>query len=275
MPLSPSPGDRARALRALLDAYLGGYAVRGAPLGHLFGPHFGGCSDDSSALVTDPQEWLERLRQRCAATPLQLQHLGLQDMGPHAVLGHVLLRAPAPQHPPGAPEDAAPQADAAMRWVLVLHCVQGAWKIVHHSCHQRAAGTPQALLAALQRLTEENQALQQQLQAQLQELQKKEILYHQLTEDTHDVLWQTDGQLRLTYISAADQRLRGFTAAEVLGRHVFEMFTPDGIATVQQKIQDRLQAEAAGAITGFSTFEVQHRCKDGHLLWGQHRRAVV
>ena len=269
MPLSPSPGDRARALRTLLDAYLGGCAAHGARLDSLFGPHFSGCSDDTGALVTDPQEWLDRLRHRCAATPLQLQHLSLQDIGPQVVLGHALLRAPGPQHPPDAPEDAALQGDASVRWLLVFHCVQDAWKIAHHSCHQRAAGTPQALVEALQRLTGENQALQQQLQAQLQELQKKEILYRQLTEDTHDVLWQTDGQLCLTYISSADERLRGFPAAEVLGRHVFEMFTPDGIAIVQQKIQDRLQAEAAGAVTGFSTFEVQHRCKDGRLLWGE------
>ena len=83
------------------------------------------------------------------------------------------------------------------------------------------------------------------------------------------MLWQTDSQLRLTYISPADERWRGFTAAEVLGQHVFELFTPAGVATVQQKLQSRLQAEAQGTVTGLSTFEVQHRCKDGRLLWGE------
>ena len=122
---------------------------------------------------------------------------------------------------------------------------------------------------ALQRLTEQNQALQRQLEEQIQALQQKKTLYHQLTEDTQDVLWQTDSNLHITYICPADERWRGFKAEEVVGRHVFEMFTEEGIAIVQQKIQARLLAEESGAEMGFSIFEVQHLCKDGQLLWGE------
>ncbi|MBP6419627.1 MAG: nicotinamide-nucleotide amidohydrolase family protein [Giesbergeria sp.] len=121
----------------------------------------------------------------------------------------------------------------------------------------------------LQRLTEQNQTLQTQLKDLIQVLNKKEKLYRQLTDDTRDVLWQTDAALRLTYISPADERLRGFTAQEMVGRHVFEMFTDEGIALVQQKMQARAIAESQGKRLGFALFEIQHRCKDGQLLWGE------
>lgn len=127
----------------------------------------------------------------------------------------------------------------------------------------------QALAGTLEHLKEQNQTLQRLLEEHIQTLEKKEALYRQLTEDTRDVLWKTDRQLRLTYISPADERLRGFKAEEVIGHHVFEMFTEEGIALTQQKIQARLQADAQGQASDFSTFEVQHRCKDGSLVWGE------
>ena len=122
---------------------------------------------------------------------------------------------------------------------------------------------------ALQRLLAQNQALQMQLEGLVQTLNKKEKLYRQLTDDTHDVLWQTDADLHITYISPADERLRGYKAEEVVGRHVFEMFTDEGIAIVQQKILARAASEDSGKRYEFSSFEVQHRCKDGRLIWGE------
>ena len=156
-----------------------------------------------------------------------------------------------------------------------LHCATAQLVQWLQQCPPAAAAlgpdTPsaQAPPDALQRLTAQNQALQKQLQALAETLHEKDTLWRQLTEDTHDVLWQTDSQLRITYISTADERLRGFKAEEVLGRHIFESFTDEGIALVQQKMQSRALAEESGATTSFSMFEVQHRCKNGQFLWGE------
>ncbi len=90
-----------------------------------------------------------------------------------------------------------------------------------------------------------------------------------LTEDVADVVWKADSSMHITYISPADQRLRGYHASEVLGRHVFEMLTKEGIATVLQVQAKRRQTELEGKPDESITFEVQHRCKDGRLLWGQ------
>ncbi|BCO25863.1 hypothetical protein MIZ03_0742 [Rhodoferax lithotrophicus] len=125
-----------------------------------------------------------------------------------------------------------------------------------------------------------NAQLQAQLDGQLasmaieRSLVAKTISDHEahfilLTEDVADVVWKADSSLHMTYISPVDQRLRGYRADEVLGRHMFEMLTEEGIATVLQIMAQRRQAELDGKADESITFEVQHRCKDGRLLWGE------
>jgi PAS domain S-box-containing protein len=81
-----------------------------------------------------------------------------------------------------------------------------------------------------------------------------------LTEDTLDVIWKADAALRLSYISPADQRLRGFRADVVIGRPLFEMFTAEGAAQTRQLV---------ARPSGFMKVELEHRCKDGHRVWGE------
>ncbi|NHC06371.1 diguanylate cyclase [Azonexus fungiphilus] len=114
------------------------------------------------------------------------------------------------------------------------------------------------LLATLRRMRRE-----------LVALRASEALFRRLTEDVSDVIWRADPNLFITYINPTDEKLRGFRADEVIGHHVFEMFTDEGIATVTKLIQQRQEREAGGTISGAVTFEVQHRCKDGRLLWGE------
>lgn len=102
-----------------------------------------------------------------------------------------------------------------------------------------------------------------------EKIRKSEALYRLLTEDVRDVVWKLDSDLRVTYISPADEQLRGYRVDEVIGHHVFEMFTEEGVAAVTKILQKRLVDERHGTQTGAITFEVQHHCKDGRLLWGE------
>lgn len=108
-----------------------------------------------------------------------------------------------------------------------------------------------------------------QMRSELAALRSSEALFRRLTEDVSDVIWRADRNLFITYINPTDEKLRGFRADEVIGHHVFEMFTDEGIATVTNIIKQRQEQEASGKITGPVTFEVQHRCKDGRLLWAE------
>jgi len=102
-----------------------------------------------------------------------------------------------------------------------------------------------------------------------EKIRDSEALYRLLTEDVQDVVWKTDPDFRFTYISPADERLRGYRADEVIGHHVFEMFTDEGISAVTEIMRQRQETEQSGIPSGSRTFEVQHRCKDGRLLWGE------
>jgi diguanylate cyclase (GGDEF)-like protein len=47
------------------------------------------------------------------------------------------------------------------------------------------------------------------------------------------------------------------------------MFTDEGIATVNEIMRRAQASEQQGVLAGFLTFEVQHRCRDGRLIWGE------
>jgi PAS domain S-box-containing protein len=100
-------------------------------------------------------------------------------------------------------------------------------------------------------------------------LQRSEAHYRLLTEDVQDVIWKTDSNFVISYISPADERIRGFRPDEVIGQHVLELFTEEGQASVSRIIQERGELVRQGVPLGSLTFEAQHRCKDGHLVWGE------
>lgn len=93
------------------------------------------------------------------------------------------------------------------------------------------------------------------------QLRSSESHYRLLTEEVADVVWKLDGDFRFTYISPADEKLRGFQAVEVLGHTVFEQTT--------EAWHDAITAAmgAHGADPAATSLEMQQRCKDGSLIW--------
>ena len=85
---------------------------------------------------------------------------------------------------------------------------------------------------------------------------RREALFRMLTEDSSEVVWRTDRHNVLTYVSPADERMRGFPAHDVLGRPAEAMFTEEGARLLRAAME-------AGA-TQFVA-PVQHR--DGTERW--------
>ena len=125
--------------------------------------------------------------------------------------------------------------------------------------------------STLKRTNEELERTIAGLQLTEEALCESESKYRLLTENASDVVWRLDSAYRFTYISPADERLRGYKADEVIGRHVFEMFNEEGVATIKKMAQQRLEAEQRGIQTDIVTFEAEHRCKDGRWLWAEIR----
>lgn len=100
-----------------------------------------------------------------------------------------------------------------------------------------------------------------------EQLRASEAHYRLLTENVSDIVWRQDRDHRFTYISPADERLRGYKAEQVIGRHVTEVLTVEGIALLKGKQAQRAEAERRGVRTGITRFELPQRCRDGRLIW--------
>ncbi|MFC7421527.1 EAL domain-containing protein [Iodobacter arcticus] len=100
-----------------------------------------------------------------------------------------------------------------------------------------------------------------------EKLRDSEAHYRLLTENVSDVVWKQDGNHHFTYISPADEVLRGYSAQEVVGHSVFEHLTAESIAVTEKKHAQRSHDEQQGIQTGSYTLELQQRCKDERLIW--------
>ncbi len=98
-------------------------------------------------------------------------------------------------------------------------------------------------------------------------LSDSEAHYRLLTEDASDVVWKQDSNNHFTYISPADERMRGFKAEEVVGHHFFDLLTMEGITLVLEKLEINPEFDHDNSTSRSTTFELQQFCKDDSLIW--------
>ena len=258
--------DRQRKIRELFNEYIEMYAARDERLTERFSQNFTGYPGSGSQLIHDREEWIRITRQDFAQVPgrirIEMLDIALQDLSEDVVVVTAFFHI----HLPSGGDYFSTKV---VRLTLVFRREGDDWMIVHCSYSVPYHSTQDGEVFPLHSLQEQNCALQALVAERTQALHDSQALYRLLTEDAQDVLWRTDARLIVTYISPADERLRGFRADEVVGRHVFEMFTEEGVAVVKAMIQRRAQEEASGTPVGFLNFQVQHRCKDGRLIWGE------
>ncbi len=260
------PPDRHRKIRALFDEYIEMYASRDDRLTARFSENFSGYTGGGDFLVKDREEWVRITRQDFSQVQgrirIELLDVSLQDLCDQVVVatGFFHIHLPVPDHI---------LSREVARLVLIFRLEGEDWKIVHSGISIPYHLVQDGEVYPLRSLQERNRALEALVEERTRALQDSEALYRLLTEDTMDVLWKTDSNFFITYISPADERLRGYKAEEVIGHHVFELFTDQGIAIVTEAMRKRREAEQNGTRLGFLTFEAPHRCKDGRLIWGE------
>jgi PAS domain S-box-containing protein len=99
-------------------------------------------------------------------------------------------------------------------------------------------------------------------------LQHSEARYRLLTENAGEIIWTTDLSGRLTYISAAVERLRGFHPDELVRRPFSELLAPASATRLADVLREELLCERDGADLGRTRVveaEVTHR--DGARHW--------
>ena len=258
--------ERQREIRKLFDDYIEMYAARDDRLTARFSQSFTGYSGSDSRLIRDREEWVRITRQDFAQVPgrirIEMLDLALQDLCDDVVVVTACFHI----HLPNGVHQLAKEV---ARLVLIFRLEGAEWLIAHCSYSIPYQSVQDGEVFPLQSLQEQNSALQALVAERTQALQESQALYRLLIEDAQDVLWRTDGQLVLTYISPADEKMRGFRADEVVGHSVFEMFTDEGVEVIKSMLRRRAMEDAAGGTERFLRFQVEHRCKDGRLIWGE------
>lgn len=281
-------------IRQLFDDYLRMYASRDDRLTACFSEDFSGFTGGGDFLVKDREEWVSITRQDFAQVQdplrIELKDLAIQSLSETIAVttGFFSIHLPIKDHI---------LSRETARLVLIFRKETAGWKITHSSISIPYYLVREGEVYPMKELVDRNQYLEQlvderttqlseanvklqqtneelaRLIAELQQtdetLRERETHYRLLTENASDVVWKVDGEYRFTYISPADERLRGYRADEVIGRHVFELFDEEGIATVRKLALQRQEAEQHGIRSGVATFEARHRCKDGRWIWGE------
>jgi diguanylate cyclase (GGDEF)-like protein/PAS domain S-box-containing protein len=281
-------------IRQLFDDYLRMYSSRDDRLTTYFSEDFSGITGSGDFLVKDREEWVAITRQDFAQVKdpirIELKDLAIQSLADTIAVATsaFIIHLPIEDHV---------LSRKTARLVLIFRKESADWKISHSSISIPFGMAREGEVYPLQELEDRNQFLEElvaertiqlsEANDNLQQTNEKlareiaehkqtekallesEAHYRLLTEDASDVVWKLDSDYRFTYISPADERLRGYRADEVIGHHVFEIFDEEGIASLKKLTRQRLEDEQHGTMTGTSTFEAQHRCKDGRWLWAE------
>ncbi|NVN99771.1 MAG: response regulator [Geobacteraceae bacterium] len=285
-----------KQIRSLFDNYLEMYASRDDRLTFLFSEDFSGFTGSGDFLVKTCEEWLAITRQDFEQVKdpirMELLDLSIQSLSDAIAVTTALIKIhlPIKEHV---------LSRRPVRLVLIFRKEYDCWKISHCSYSLSDGMAREGEIFPVQELEERNLFLEKQVaeqtaqlfeankklqraneilemkiaeQAQIEEtLRKSEYKYRLLAENASDVVWKLDSEYRFTYVSQADERLRGYRADEMLGHHIYELFNEEGIATVKKSAQLRQEAEQRGATAGTLTFDAEHRRKDGSWVWAEVR----
>jgi PAS domain S-box-containing protein len=105
-----------------------------------------------------------------------------------------------------------------------------------------------------------------------EDLRKNEAKYRILTENMKDVVWTMDAEtLRFLYISPSVQKLRGYTAEEIIAEPLTAALMPDAANAIQEIIRKRVTDLRSGLIPSDNYFTtcLEQPCKNGSTVWAE------
>ncbi len=100
-------------------------------------------------------------------------------------------------------------------------------------------------------------------------LAESEKKYRNIAENVSDVVWQTDLNLKMWYISPSVEKLLGESAEEHMKRTLEEKFPEQTRIEILSMLQEELEKEKCPAVdkTRSRTIEVQQYKADGSIIW--------
>ena len=98
-------------------------------------------------------------------------------------------------------------------------------------------------------------------------LRSSEDRFHLIAGTATDTIWCLDKDYRFTYVSPADEKMRGFKAEELIGKPVFTVVKPTFLEAAKELALRLQEDENRGIKPGMLKHELELVCKDGSYVW--------
>jgi PAS domain S-box-containing protein len=142
---------------------------------------------------------------------------------------------------------------------LVTHAKDGRTLTCLFSGELVTIGGRSRMLATAQDITDRKKAEA--------ELKASEARHRLLADNATDVIWTMDLQGRFTYVSPSVEKLRGYTAEEVLAQSIDEALTPESAQVAHKELSTALEQLAATGNLQTFRGELEQPCKNGSTIW--------
>ncbi|MEE4241115.1 MAG: PAS domain S-box protein [Desulfopila sp.] len=106
------------------------------------------------------------------------------------------------------------------------------------------------------------------------ELRKSEAMYRLLADNVRDVIWTTDNQLNITYVTPSIKSLLGYTPEEFLELPKEEQLTPE-FRRQYRLIRRYILKEAKRGHPNTKLWEFEWYHKDGHPIWVETSTSAI
>jgi PAS domain S-box-containing protein len=114
-----------------------------------------------------------------------------------------------------------------------------------------------------------NADLERRVAERTAQLAESEARYRLITDNASDVIWTTDLNLRLTYMSPAVERTRGFTPDEALAQSPEQTLTPESLQRALAAFAEEMSRVSTVPALYTRTLDLEYYRKDGSTHWSE------